>query len=167
MDTSADFLNELRKLQGSECWGVVAGEGAGSHVTLDLGLKIERARPLRNPKLPEALRHFKGEFGVFIRNCAWRLDADKIVCSWKTPNDNEGAMVCGLQSLVGQRVVAATATLPAYDLVIEFSGASKLHLFCDCFDSDRDGDNYSFHSANQVFVVGAGGVLTLESRRKP
>jgi len=76
-------------------------------------------------------------------------------------------MVAGLHSLVGQQIVAVTASPPVYDLMIEFSGASKLHLFCDCFDQERDGYNYSFHSANQVFVVGAGGVLTLESRRKP
>jgi len=166
MDISGEFLQELCNLQGLECWGVVAGEGTGSRVTLDFGAKIERARPLRNPRLPEVLRQHKGAFGLFIQNCAWRLDADKVICSWKAPNDNEGAMVSGLNTLIGQHVVTATARVPAYDLVLEFSGSTKLHLFCDCFDQGRDGNNYSFHSANQSFAVGADGVLTLESRRR-
>src|SRR4051794_4918517 len=123
MDAFTQLVSELQKLQGLECWGVVAGEGTGSHVTLDFGRKIERARPLRNPTLPDSLRHFKGEFGVFIQNCAWRLDINSIVCSSKTPNDNDGAMVRGLPMLIGQHVVTATAVLPGHDLVIEFSGA--------------------------------------------
>ena len=166
MDGFTQLLSELQNLRGLECWGVVAGEGTGSHVTLDFGRKIERARALRNPTLPESLRHFKGEFGVFIQNCAWRLDADRIVCSSKTPNDNQGAMVRGLQMLIGQHVVTATATLPGHDLVIEFSGAHTLRLFCDCFDQERDGDNYSLHSLDRVFTVNAGGGLSLESRRR-
>ena len=166
MDSSAEFLTDLRKLHGLECWGVLAGEGTGSQVTLDFGRKIERARPLRNPNLPESLRHFKGEFGVFIQNCAWRLDSDRIVCSSKTPNDNQGAMVRGLRMLIGQHVVTTTAMLPGHDLVIEFSKAHTLRLFCDCFDQERDGDNYSLHSLDRVFTVNAGGVLSLESRRR-
>jgi hypothetical protein len=166
MDSSADFLTDLKMLPGLECWGVLAGEGTGSHVTLHFGRKIERARPLRNPTLPDSLRHFKGEFGVFIQNCAWRLDARSIVCSSKTPNDNDGAMVRGLHMLIGQHVVTATAMLPGHDLIIEFSGAHTLRLFCDCFDQEKDGDNYSLHSLARVFTVNAGGALSLESRRK-
>ena len=167
MEISADFLNELQNLKGLECWRVTAGEGTGSRITLSMGRKIERTRPLKNPQLPSDLRQFDSEFVIFVQDCAWRLNADKVICTSKTPNNNDGPMVAGLHSLVGQRIVAVTASPPAYDLMIEFSGASKLHLFCDCFDQERDGYNYSFHSANQVFSVGAGGVLTLESRRKP
>jgi len=167
MNILDDFLNELRKLRDAECWAVAAGEGTGSRITLHCGRKIERGRSLTNPNVSEALRQFKGEFVVFVQDCAWRLNADKVICTSKTPNNNDGPMVAGLHSLVGQQIVAVTASPPVYDLMIEFSGASKLHLFCDCFDQERDGGNYSFHSANQVFVVGAGGVLTLESRRKP
>jgi hypothetical protein len=166
MNSSTDFSNDLKLLHGLECWGVLAGEGTGSHVTLDFGRKIERARPLRNPTLPDSLRHFKGEFGVFIQNCAWRLETDRIVCSSKTPNDNQGAMVRGLQMLIGQHIVTATAMLPGHDLVIEFSGPHTLRLFCDCFSQENDGDNYSLHTVDRVFTVQAGGVLSLESRRR-
>ena len=167
MEISGDFLNELQNLKGLECWSVTAGEGTGSRIKLSIGRKIERTRPLKNPQLPSDLRQFYSEFVIFVQDCAWRLNADKVICTSKTANNNDGPMVTGLHTLVGQQIVAVAASPPAYDLIVEFSGASKLHLFCDCFDQERDGDNYSFHSANQVFVVGAGGVLTLESRRKP
>jgi len=167
MDMFAQLLSELQKLQGLECWGVVAGEGTGSHVTLDFGRRIERARPLKNPKLPESQRQFKGEFGIFIQNCAWRLDTNSVVCSSKSSNDNEGVMVRGLHALIGQHAVNATASLPAHDLTIEFSRTTRLRLFCDCYDQNEDGDNYSFHAPDQVFTANAGGLLTLDSKRKP
>lgn len=167
MEISADFLNELQNLKGLECWRVIAGEGTGSRITLSIGRKIERTRPLRNPQLPSDLRQFDSEFVIFVQDCAWRLNADKVICTSKTPNNNDGPMVAGLHSLVGQQIVAVTASAPSYDLVVEFSDSSKLHLFCDCFDSERDGDNYSFHSLHRVFAVGASGALALESRRIP
>lgn len=166
MDIRNQFLNDLRRLEGLQCWGITAGEGTGSHVSLDFGKKIERARLLRNPHLSEAVRNFTGEFGIFVQDCAWRLDADKVICSSKTPNANDGPMALGLRNLVDQRVVNAVATLPGYDLLIEFSAGAKLRLFCDCFDDASDGNNYSFHTPEWVFLVKAGGVLTSESRRR-
>ena len=136
------------------------------HLPVDLGGKLERAKPLRNPHLSEALRKFTGEFRLFVQDCAWRLDADKMICSSKTPNANDGQMVLGLRTLIDQRVVNAVTTLPAYDLLIEFSTGAKLRLFCDCFDDGSDGNNYSFHAPERVFVVKAGGILTSESRRR-
>lgn len=165
MDIREQFSNSLRRLEGLQCWGVTAGEGSGSHVSLDFGNKIERARPLRNRHLAEAVRKFKGEFGIFVQGCAWRLDAEKMICSSKTPNANDGPMALGLRTLVDQRVVNATPTLSGYDLLIEFSAGATLRLFCDCFDDVSDGDNYSFHTPDWIFVVKAGGILTRESRR--
>jgi hypothetical protein len=46
-----------------------------------------------------------------------------------------------------------------YDLLIEFSTGANLRLFCDCFEDLSDGNNYSFHTPDRVFVVIAGGIL--------
>lgn len=151
MTTSIDFGDELRRLEGLECWGVAAGEAGGSYVTLHFGQKIERAK----------------EIALSVQNCAWRLDADEMICSSKSPSHNEGPMVRGLRLLVGQRVIGVTMTPPVHDLVVEFSGGSRLRLFCDCFDLEQDGDNYSFHSDRGVSVVRAGGMLVFESRSAP
>ena len=164
MDIRDQFLNDLRRLQGLQCWGITAGEGTGSRISLDLGEKLERAKPLRNLHLSEAVRKFTGEFRLFVQDCAWRFDADKIICSSKTPNANDGPMVLGLHTLIDQRVVNAVTTPSGYDLVVEFSTGAKLRLFCDCFDDVSDGNNYSFHTPDRVFVVKAGGILTSESR---
>lgn len=134
---------------------------------LDFGQKIPRARPLKNPTLPEVLRQYKGEFGIFVQNCAWRLDSERTVCTSKSPNAKDGEMARGLQDLIGRRVVSVLVTLPTHDLVIEFSDGIKLSLFCDCFDQERDGSNYSFHSLKNVFVVQAGSHLVRESKTKP
>jgi hypothetical protein len=75
-------------------------------------------------------------------------------------------MALGLRTLVDQRVVKAAVTLSGYDLLIEFSAGAKLCLFCDCFDDASDGNNYSFHTPDRVFMVKAGGILTTESRRR-
>src|SRR5579863_4372902 len=130
MDIRDHFLNDLRRLEGLHCWGITAGEGTGSHVSLDFGKKVERAKPLRNRHLTEAVRKFTGEFGIFVQGCAWRLDADKMICSSKTPNTNDGPMALGLRTLLDQRVVNAATTLPEYDLLIEFSTGTRLCLFC-------------------------------------
>lgn len=167
MTTSIDFGDELRRLEGLECWGVVAGEGAGSHVTLHFGQKRERERALESAALFEVVRRFEGEFVLFVQNCAWRLDADEMICSSKSPGHSEGPMARGLRLLTGQRVIAAATTPPVHDLVVEFSDGNRLRLFCDCFDLEQDGDNYSFYSDRGVSVVRAGGMLVLESRRSP
>jgi hypothetical protein len=161
-----DFLNELHKLTNAECWAVAAGEGTGSRITLQCGRKIERARPLTNPNVSEALRRFKGEYVIFVQDCAWRLESNEVVCTSKSPNNNDGPMVAALRSLEGHRIIAVSATSPAHGLVVEFYGALKLHLFCDCFDEAHDGSNYSFHSPAGVFVSGAGGTLTYQPRQK-
>ncbi len=166
MNILNDFLNALHKLTDAECWAVAAGEGTGSRITIQCGRKIERARPLTNPNASDALRHFKGEYVIFVQDCAWRLELNEVICTSKSPNNNNGPMVIALRSLEGHRIVAVTVTSAAHDLVVEFSGGLRLHLFCDCFDEARDGRNYSFHSPSGVFVAGASGSLTYESRRK-
>ena len=166
MSEFIEYIEELRNLHGQECWGIAAGEGTGSHITLDFGEKIPRARPLKNQNLPEMQRQHKGEFGIFVQNCAWRLEMDRAFFSSKSPNENDGEMVRALQNLIGRRVVSVVATPSAHDLAVEFSGAVKLSLFCDCVDEERDGNNYSFHSLKSVFVIRAGGHLALESRAK-
>jgi hypothetical protein len=161
-----EFAGALMSLKGQECWAVVAGEGTGSHISLDFGKRIERARALRNPRLSEAVRRFTGEYGLFVRNCSWRLTVNAaIICTSRTPNDNDGVMVGGLQSLVGQFVRGAQADGPTYDLIIDFSDGGRLQLFCDCFDQDRDGDNYSFYAPGHVFTLSASCRFVCERRR--
>ena len=160
-----EILNGLRELQSLECWGIGAGEGTGSHATLHFGQKIPRGRALRNPILTEALRQYTGEFVIFIQNCAWRLDSEcEVICTSKSPNANDGEMVRGFQSLVGKNVVSVLMAPPAGDLVVEFSRAMKLSLFCDCFDQDSDRDNYSFHNPRRVLIFGARGNVRSEAR---
>jgi hypothetical protein len=165
MSVSEKFSTELDNLRGMSCWGIVAGEGTGSRATLHFGKKLKRTRTLNNPTLPDALKRFEGEFVLFIQNCAWRLDTDRILCTSKSSNENEGPLVRGLRSLIDQRVVGAQATYPSCDLTLEFSTTAKLRLFCDCVDEERDGDNYALHATSEIFVVPAGSDMRTEVRR--
>lgn len=162
MDTSIDLPNQVRSLEGLECWGIVAGEGTGSRVVLDFGKKIKRPKPLKNLKVSETARQFKGEYSIFVQDCSWRLSADKLICSSKSQNDNDGEMVSGLNLLAGQRVLRVSIASNTYDLAVEFSEGYTLWLFCDCFDQESDGNNYSFHTTSNVFVVAARGFLREE-----
>ena len=65
------------------------------------------------------------------------------------------------------RELVALSRIDSIDLIVEFSGGYRLRLFCDCFDLEEDGDNYSFHSDRGISVVRAGGMLVAESKRGP
>lgn len=164
MDLHTEFRNELHNLEGQECWGVSAGAGSGSRFSLQMGKRILRAKPLKNPTLPEDIQKYNGEFVLFIQNCAWRLDSERMICSSKSPNNNDGPMVQGLRSLTGQRVVTVATSPPGHDLLIRFSGGGALHVLCDCFNEDEDGDNYSLHCPTRVFTIQAKGIVASEAR---
>ena len=65
-----------------KCWSVIAGEGTGSHVSLQLGAKRLLRIPNRNQFLSEIERTHEGEFVVFLKMCAWRLDGpNSVICA--------------------------------------------------------------------------------------
>lgn len=164
----ATLESSLLALNGLTCWGAVAGPGTGSHVTLHFGEKLPRKVPLNGSRTSEALRRYSGEYILFIQDCAWRMDeSERMVCSSKSPNDIDGPMVTAFASAVSSRIVAADCAPSTYDLTLSLSSGQTIRLFCDCFDQENDGSNWSLHTPHSVFVVNAMLMLKQEPRNRP
>lgn len=154
----------LRSLKGKHCWGVVAGKGTGSMVALDFGGRVSRSKRLENPHLTLEQQRFTGEYSLFI-GCSWRLDGpDAVVCGCEDSNVEDGSMLGGLQSLVGQAVTDVEISPPGYDLVVGFDDATSLRVFCEHTDKKEEEDNYSFFTPDSVYTVGCRSVASIEIR---
>jgi hypothetical protein len=156
----------LRALVGRPCWSVVAGRGNGSVVAMDLGDKLRRGQPLKNPQLSDEQRQLIGEYWL-LAQCAWRLDAaDGVVCGSADSNAPGGRKMTGLASLVGATVTAVERRSPGHDLVLWFGADRCLSIFCDATEAS-DHDNYSLAVPGEVFGIQAGGAITREERFTP
>jgi len=157
-----EFTATLNKLLGEECWGIVAGEGTGSVISIAFGSKIARKKPINNPHLTADQRQNKSEFDLMV-SCAWRLNSDKeIVCSSTDLNDNDGPMVNGLKTLVGHKIKYIDITYPAYDLKLGFDNTLTLYVFCNETNTSDEYDNYVLYFKDSSFTVGTKSVLTYE-----
>jgi len=158
------FIGAVKALVEKTCWGVTAGEGTGSVIGVDFGKKINRKRPLSNIHLSEEQRNFQGEYDLFVE-CSWRIDSqESVVCGSKDANESYGTMVSGLNRIVGQRIVAVNANLPAYDLELRFDNDLILKIFCDETNESEDCDNYTFGTPEQNYIVGCRSQLSIEER---
>jgi hypothetical protein len=156
---------EVIRFTDLTCWNVTAGAGTGSRATLDFGEMIRRPVALKNPNLSELARSHVGGCIIFIEDCAWRLEhKNRVICSSKSPNHNTGPMVNGLKQLVGKRVLATSIENSALDLKIVMEDDYRIFLFCDCIDSETDGDNYSIHLRDTVYTVGQKGTVASDKR---
>lgn len=160
------FCSQVNKLIQRECWSVIAGEGSGSHVSIDFGEKLGRNKPLSNPNIPEISRKYYGEFSIYIEECAWRLESiETIICGSLSPNDNNGIIINGLNRLVGKKVEDVNIIRPALDLEIIFEDSLKLILFCNTLTIE-DGDNYTLFFPERVYSVQGYGVLDMQERQR-
>jgi hypothetical protein len=157
-----DELSHLKVGRG--CWGVIAGSGTGSMVTLDFGEKVKRARPLHNPTLSDEARNYEGEYGLYLQDCDWRLQTrQKVLASSASSNEAGGVMLTGLGQIVGQRVREVTFDPPSFDLAIDFANEIQLLVFC-FGKSVEEFDHYSFFSPALVYTASSGGELVRASR---
>ena len=136
--------SDLKLLEGQECWGIIAGAGAGSMIDLMIGRKIPRESPLPNDKLSRELRENDAEFCACLFYCSWRLySAEGIICSamWSS-NVAGGPMLEGLSRITNQRIKSIDMTPDTCDLTIRFENGLTLDVFND-YPSQTD-DTSSF-----------------------
>jgi hypothetical protein len=133
------FESDLLTILGLTCWGAIAGEGTGSMITLDFGERIPITPPLRNETLSNELRHFQGQYCIFVEGCSWRLEEEKrIICSWGDAPNTIGREV---ERLVGCQLTKAELPYWTLDLRLSFDDKYVLYLFCD--QTTGALDNYS------------------------
>lgn len=152
-------------LVGQPCWGVIAGSGTGSVISLAFGLKTPRHIPLPNPHLTDELRHHEGEFSLFVL-CAWRLQSsEQVICSSTSSNAANGTMRKGLRRLVGDTVSTVALGYPAFDLTVCFASGLSLLVFCDISRDEDEMDNYDYFVRDEVITVCGGGDTVIKRNR--
>lgn len=161
---TAEFIARLNRLIGQVCWGFAAGAGTGSVVSLDIGGKVLRESPLKNPHLSAEQQKYAAEFGLFIQ-CAWRIESKaQVVCGAWDDNTGGGRMLEGLRLLVGQVISSVEVAKPALDLAMNFDGGLALRIFCDQTNQAEMEDNYSLFLPDAIYVVGHRSQLRREAR---
>ncbi|RYG62870.1 hypothetical protein EON80_22290, partial [bacterium] len=99
--TSIDeFRAKLAPFEGKACWAFTAGKGTGSHVSFAFGEKMPRKMRIDNPHLTAEQQLYKGEFGLFLNDCAWELQSlGAVLCDCSDDNSKDGPMLSGLRHL--------------------------------------------------------------------
>jgi hypothetical protein len=153
------FKKELAMLEGLKCWGVIAGTGSGSMVTIELGGRVRRGASVKNENISDELRNYCGEFCVFVEGCAWRVeDNATIVCGW---NDDEATIREKMDCLVGCKLTKAELSGWALDLTLSFDERYFLRLFCDRTAGTLD--NYSIRFPSGWYSVRSKSKLSWEA----
>lgn len=156
------FESDLSNIVGLTCWGAIAGEGTGSMITLDFGERIPIDPPLGNKALSNELRHFRGQYCIFVEGCSWRLEEkETIICSWGEEQNTIGKEV---QRLVGCQLTKAELPNWTLDLKLSFDDQYLLYLFCD--QTAGTLDNYSIRFPSGWYSVRPQSKLARETTDK-
>lgn len=161
-----EFYSNLDSLIGKECWGIVAGEGTGSILSLKFGEKISREKPIDNPHLSEDCRAFDAEFSFLIYS-PWRLsNSSEILSSSYYDNANDGSMINGLNEILNKSVKNISCKSPCNDLRIQFESNTVLDIFACDIDIDEDSSFYDFYSPSGIFSIVGDSLIEFEPSNK-
>jgi hypothetical protein len=150
----------LRSLRGMRCWYVSCGGLDIPSFSLAFGGMNPRPVPLRNTFHSDDFRRNTGKVNLYVW-CTWRLDsaAGPVTSS----DDTEASIISGLGHLLSDTVESVDASLPGWDLSLQFSGRHTLRLFCDHVPGDPSYSmNWSLSSARNTLLVKPGSAISLE-----
>lgn len=167
MTSVSQLRRDLAYLKdGDGCWGITAGKGTGSMVSIQCGRKIRRSHPVNNPHLSEESRENEAEYCLFLRDCSWRLESDdEILSSSLSGNEEGGTMLAGLNRIVGQKIVDVRLNLPWMDLTIVFENGIRLKTFTlGETEPAEEFENFDYFVPGFVYAVSASGKLIREER---
>lgn len=164
----SELESVLRGMVENRCWSYAANVNTGSCVAFDIGPKVVREKPLRNPRISKEERLYRGEFEFYVR-CSWRLDwKGGVLCGGEDDKSEGGPMLTGLTRMLGRRVVSAELERPGLDLTLVFEDDLIFRAFCDEFEQDEEGlDNYVLFLADCFLVVEARSNLVKHTRSNP
>lgn len=151
------FKEDLQRLVGKECWGII--EGTGSFIHFQFGEKIPLDTPIGNDYLSDELNNFEGEFTIFVQ-CVWRVDSSTKVLfgAW---NEHE-TVHQEINQIIDQTVKTIECFDPAFDLKIIFSNDLQLKIFCDQTNEEDENDNYFYFTPEIIYSVDYQNNLTTE-----
>jgi hypothetical protein len=160
-----DPLVPWQWLHRQACWGVAAGSGTGSQVSLHFGRKLRRARELNNPTLAPDLRLYQGEVILFIE-CKWSLESQrKRLFDSEKHQGLDARMVEELQRLVGAVVDQISLSLPPRTLSVQFNNGIHLNVEAVKQQGEDLHDNYSLLVPDRSYIIGPDLRLQIQPRR--
>ena len=161
MNTVELFEEEVSKLPGKECWGVVGGVGSGSIISLSIGDKYPKAVASKNRHLSEIVRNNDSEFSLLIE-CPWRIESSaEVLCGSHHSNEKGGRYLSSFKQITGIRIESIECNAPAFDLKVLFSNGITLIANCCSIGVDEN-ECYSFGTPKGWFSVCFDGVVSLE-----
>lgn len=153
----------LCAMRGEVCWSLVAGPGTGSMISMSLGRKIKRDRPIRNSYLSRIQQEYDGEYGVFIQQAAWKLKYQgNVLCTSNDSNEFGGPMLRGLKRLIGKRVHSVYFMKSTGGFKIIFEKQLSLVVRCDRLYDDAM--CYSLFGPEHIIAVSEDKKVNIESR---
>lgn len=167
MDLISEFRDVLWQMAGEKCWSFMANVNTGSCVSIDIGQKVLREKPLRNPRISKEERIYRGEFHFYV-NCSWRIDwKGEVLCGGEDDKSEQGSMMIGLREMLNRRVVSVELEQPGLDVALEFEGGLVFRIFCDEFEEEEDVENYVLFLPDRQLVVGARSTLVKYETSSP
>lgn len=154
---AAGFERALAALIGKPVLWHVSDPQSGA--LLDLGERVEKERPTKNPKLTAEQRRYQGESSVFI-TCTWSLNvpSDRTQPA-RQEMDERSWWDKQLSLVVGTTVTETTTTPDRRQLQIRFDNG--VQLVADLEDSSEY-QHYTVRVGREYWSVSADGQLTHE-----
>lgn len=160
-----DPLPPFQMLLSQPCWGIAAGAGTGSIVSLHFGRKLPRVRPVDNPALDPVLRTHQGEAILFIE-CRWIIVSnEKVRFDSERDQSANGTMNRALHRLLGTFVRYLRVSMPIDEVSIEFDNGDVLTLHTDRPEADDPHDNFTLSYGDSSFIIGPDLGLRIEPRK--
>lgn len=157
-----EFLTDLKKLVGKPVWGIVAGSGTGSVVSLMIGKKIPLDKKLSNPHLTPDEREFEGEFSFLIQ-APWRLDEGlNVLAASYQDNAKGGPMLKGLERIRNKVITEVVCISAGLDFALIIDGIYTLDIFCANFGETDD--FYTFFTPEKSYTIRMEGKILVEDR---
>ena len=148
----------LEVLLDKTCWGIAAGSGTGSQVTLHFGDKVKRPRPITNPTLTKDLRESEGAYILYVE-CDWHICSNgQVICDRDSDNVPRGEMLLGLKKLEGAKIVKIKSSANAELVWLDLQRGSRklqLALLPSSHVGDEPHDNYTLFTPQEGFTLGS------------
>ncbi len=153
------FNEDLESMIGKECWAITGGEGTGSVISLNIGGRYPRDRPLRNPHVSELVRHFTAEYNLIIYS-PWRVESsDAVLCGSHHSNDIDGPYQATFEQVISHKLIDIQCASPSLDLKLLFERDISLSVFCALIGMDDD-ECYVFDSSSCWYSIGFDGKIS-------
>jgi hypothetical protein len=159
MDIEFQLKNDLLRLSGHPCWGVI--NGYASMLTFEFGQpRLEVREPIPTAKI-ETLRKFRnvtvrGEYGFWFQACYWDILQDGVHLAHSESESSEiDKAVAGIDGQILEHIKFSTKS-PQIELSFDLGGEIQIRSYSD---SEPDDSMWSFYVGEFVYTLNSSGLI--------